>query len=131
MLGEYENRIWTLKKEIYTINFTVNKYEGTMHEKCCYFSPDQIAHIQRLLSILAKICSMEHSSLLFRTMGVHWFNPMHLSKACWQIKKKREKKVLIDLFSFFNIYIAHCLKITQNVAFEFSNFGIFHQFLSY
>ena len=22
----------------------------------------------------------------------------------------------------------HCLKITQNVAFEFSNFGIFHQF---
>ena len=26
---------------------------------------------------------------------------------------------------------AHCLKITQNVAFEFLNFGIFHQFLSY
>ena len=26
---------------------------------------------------------------------------------------------------------AHCLKITQNVAFEFSNFGIFHQFLSF
>ena len=27
---------------------------------------------------------------------------------------------------------AHCLKITtQNVAFEFVNFGIFHQFLSY
>ena len=25
----------------------------------------------------------------------------------------------------------HCLKITQNVAFEFLNFGIFHQFLSY
>ena len=25
---------------------------------------------------------------------------------------------------------AHCLKITQNVAFEFLNFGIFHQFLS-
>ena len=24
----------------------------------------------------------------------------------------------------------HCLKITQNVAFEFFNFGIFHQFLS-
>ena len=23
---------------------------------------------------------------------------------------------------------AHCLKITQNVAFEFLNFGIFHQF---
>ena len=26
---------------------------------------------------------------------------------------------------------AHCLKITQNVAFEFLNFVIFHQFLSY
>ena len=26
---------------------------------------------------------------------------------------------------------AHCLKITQNVALEFCNFGIFHQFLSY
>ena len=25
----------------------------------------------------------------------------------------------------------HCLKITQTVAFEFFNFGIFHQFLSY
>ena len=25
---------------------------------------------------------------------------------------------------------AQCLKITQNVAFEFLNFGIFHQFLS-
>ena len=25
----------------------------------------------------------------------------------------------------------HWLKITQNVAFEFLNFGIFHQFLSY
>ena len=27
--------------------------------------------------------------------------------------------------------LAHCLKITQNVAFEFLNLGIFHQFLSY
>ena len=26
---------------------------------------------------------------------------------------------------------SHCLKVTQNVAFEFLNFGIFHQFLSY
>ena len=26
---------------------------------------------------------------------------------------------------------SHCLKITQNVAFEFLNSGIFHQFLSY
>ena len=27
--------------------------------------------------------------------------------------------------------VTHCLKIPQNVAFEFFNFGIFHQFLSY
>ena len=26
---------------------------------------------------------------------------------------------------------SHCLKITQNAAFEFLNFGIFHKFLSY
>ena len=26
---------------------------------------------------------------------------------------------------------AQCLKITQNVVFEFLNFGIFHQFLTY
>ena len=26
---------------------------------------------------------------------------------------------------------AQCLKITQNVLFEFFNFGIFHQFLTY
>ena len=26
---------------------------------------------------------------------------------------------------------SQCLKITQNVAFEFFNYGIFHQFLSY
>ena len=25
----------------------------------------------------------------------------------------------------------HCLKITQNVAFEFLNFGIFHQIVSF
>ena len=36
-------------------------------------------------------------------------------------------------FSYFEIkwMRTHCLKITQNVAFEFLNFGIFHQFLSY
>ena len=34
-------------------------------------------------------------------------------------------------FILLKEYISHCLKITQNVAFEFSNFGIFYQFLSY
>ena len=32
---------------------------------------------------------------------------------------------------FFVTEYTHCLKITQNVAFENLNFGIFHQFLSY
>ena len=30
-----------------------------------------------------------------------------------------------------NIQCTHCLKITQNVAFQLLNFGIFHQFLYY
>ena len=33
---------------------------------------------------------------------------------------------VIDLIDY-----VHCLKITQNVAFELLNFGIFHQFLSH
>ena len=37
---------------------------------------------------------------------------------------------LLDLRRKVNT-AAHCLKINQNVAFEFLNFGIFHQFLSY
>ena len=32
---------------------------------------------------------------------------------------------------WFIVYLPHCLKITQNAAVEFLNFGIFHQFLSY
>ena len=35
------------------------------------------------------------------------------------------------LFSFLLHVMRRCLKITQNVAFEFLNFGIFHQFLTY
>ena len=39
-----------------------------------------------------------------------------------------------DLAPYFEVMfttLAQCLKITQIVAFEFLNFGIFHQFLSY
>ena len=38
-------------------------------------------------------------------------------------------RIICSLCSLFTA--SHCLKITQNVAFEFLNFGIFHQFLSY
>ena len=38
----------------------------------------------------------------------------------------------LTLFAFYKKTPApHCLKITQNVAYEFLNFGIFYQFLSY
>ena len=30
-----------------------------------------------------------------------------------------------------SLILSHCLKITQNVAFEFFTFGVFQQFLSY
>ena len=36
--------------------------------------------------------------------------------------------LILEPFSKLKLY---CFKITQNVAFEFFNFGIFHQFLSY
>ena len=39
------------------------------------------------------------------------------------VDPNREDKITLQ--------VPHCLKITQNVAFEFFNFGIFHQFLSY
>ena len=38
---------------------------------------------------------------------------------------------LLNTIKIFFFHGAHCLKITQNVAFEFLNFDIFHQFLSY
>ena len=58
----------------------------------------------------------------------HIFN--YLSMA-FEVEKRRpdssEKKVKGQpLFT-----AAHCLKITQNVAFEFFSFGIFPQLLSY
>ena len=39
--------------------------------------------------------------------------------------------VIIDnpFWVYYIIPYPHCLKITQNVAFQFLNFGIFHQFL--
>ena len=42
---------------------------------------------------------------------------------------------VVDLMSsrlrYVGVEIAQCLKITQNVAFDFFNFSIFYQFLSY
>ena len=45
--------------------------------------------------------------------------------SCSKVKKPKRK---YRTTQFLEIT---CLKITQNVAFEFLNFGTFHQFLSY
>ena len=45
---------------------------------------------------------------------------------------KSAKLQFISLtLDLFILTTAHCLKITQNVAFQFFNFGIFHQFSSF
>ena len=45
--------------------------------------------------------------------------------------RRQPTLTLITLEEDQNRIIPRCLKITQNVAFEFLNVGIFHQFLSY
>ena len=48
------------------------------------------------------------------------------------IKKTLKMKEFWCLWTYLMaIRDVHCLKITQNVAFEFLNFGNFHQFLSF
>ena len=48
-----------------------------------------------------------------------------LSKIMYQYHTRRKIR---ESSIFFIRSKSHCLKITQNVAFEFFNFGIFHQF---
>ena len=59
-----------------------------------------------------------------------------LDTAYNQGAKKLDRALTVIFKAFWRLqillsYSTHCLKITQNVAFEFFNFGIFHQFLSY
>ena len=51
---------------------------------------------------------------------------MTIAKKC-RIPKRWSTLLILRMTQ----YGSHCLKITQNVAFELWNFGIFHQFLSY
>ena len=70
--------------------------------------------IQRFLLIRFSICAQQpQPQLLTKKKSKRWLETY--------------KKVLACEVSSFS----HCLKITQNVAFELFNFGIFHQFLSY
>ena len=66
---------------------------------------------------------------LFMEMNQKLFDECTQAYKLEQKKEKERAKQRIGklLFSL----PARCLKITQNVPFEFLNFGIFHQFLSY
>ena len=44
---------------------------------------------------------------------------------------KKHCELYYEITGLHVFHEAQCLKITQNVSFEFFNFGIFHQFLSY
>ena len=46
-----------------------------------------------------------------------------------QFLERGKKMIFFDRHELWNL--SHCLKITQNVAYDFLNFGSFHQFLSY
>ena len=48
-----------------------------------------------------------------------------LAGALWYLWKVNSNQM------FFHYFHTQCLKITQNIAFEFFNFGILHQFLSF
>ena len=55
----------------------------------------------------------------------------HLFFAGKQERYARGQNTLLESNFSSKNSISHCLKITQNVAFEFLDFGIFHQFLNY
>ena len=61
-----------------------------------------------------------------RTSAAVLYKPFQL-RAIWQ---RSVDPIATNCLLIFST-TAQCLKITQNVAFEFLNFGIFHHFLSY
>ena len=63
-----------------------------------------------------------HFRKLSSTLGADMPNYLWLSH-----KTEFPREYFFESFYF----TPHCLKITKNVAFEFLNFGIFHQFLSF
>ena len=81
----------------------------------------------QVLSGMANYCnSMETLSLQGDTS---YFSNLWLLRPCISFFRAT-KSIKFTKIKFVS-QLSHCLKITQNVAFEFLNFGIFHQFLSY
>ena len=80
------------------------------------------ADLRALLSLSQKICSV----IIVRCLYIHKHNSF--LSANWSCSRFY---IFVFSSSSCSFTISHCLKITQNVAFEFLNFGIFHQFLSY
>ena len=78
------------------------------------------------MRFLAKLLALE---LLL--MG-YWTNKQE-TEVSFTLQNCERKKISAYLHNDIHTYTFKklCLKISQNVEFEFMNFGIFHQFLSY
>ena len=116
--------------------------------KCSYFLTFHEIHTQ------------QHTKYVLKTPSLQFIDLWHVwikGYAVWSNLCKIIVKLSIDIFCSFawlmmwfrstwnkilsqlssealiQVYClsSHCLKITQNVAFEFLNSGIFHQFLTY
>ena len=75
-------------------------------------------------------CNIIHKAIISAYCSFHFY--WHINCIISSLAK-----IYVNLRNFeqlskvLNPTYTHCLKITQNVAFEFMNFGIFHQFVSY
>ena len=81
--------------------------------------------IQSKIQVVTNICAVKKEFWILQLVGkISYFFRCLL----FLLPKKWPE----DFYSIFGCYwfpkIALCLKITQNVAFEFFNYGIFHQF---
>ena len=96
----------------------VNQNKGTgLTQKCQVYSLLLAIRIQHLFQ-LSRLCDR----ILF-----WWKNWRKILPLEVVVRKRR----LIDYGVIQRTRWENCLKITQNVAYEFWHFGIFHQFLSY
>ena len=87
--------------------------------------------LQYFISLFFPMCKPKndvhhHFPSIFTSVGV-------CGKNSTIFMSKNKTETLFSIFKYFksNVAVAHCLKNTQNVAFECLNFGIFHLFLSY
>ena len=110
--GSFSGIFFQMLKE----HFSLHSSFKEAFEKCMEFLPKETQTILELLS--RKKNNLQN--VIFATFFISFLK---------KIRMKSFGDFLKCIFNFFSK--THCLKITQNVAFEFLNFGIFHQFLSY